>query len=338
MEHFKSILVTGGAGYVGAVLVPKLLKDGYRVKVLDLYLFGEDIFNEFRGHPNLEEIKGDIRDQNLLLSLIPGCDVVIHLACISNDPSFELNPSLGRSINYEAFPFLVKISKKSGVRRFIYASSSSVYGISDKNDVTEDHPLAPITDYSLYKALCEPILLSEQSSNFIPVVIRPATVCGYSPRQRLDLTVNIFTNHAVNLNRINVFGGSQMRPNIHIEDMTDLYLMLLKVPDELIAGKIFNAGYENYTVSEIAEIVRDVVMEEMPDKSQLEIDITPSNDYRSYHISSEKIKKELGFIPRRTIKDGVRDLVSAFKAGKIPNPMSEIRYYNIKTMQYYHLQ
>lgn len=339
MDKFKSTLfVTGGAGYVGAVLVPKLLREGYRVKVLDLYLFGEDVFNEFKDHPHLEEIKGDIRDQDLLRRIIPGCDAVIHLACISNDPSFELNPSLGRSINYEAFPFLVKMSKQSGVRRFIYASSSSVYGVSDKENVTEDHPLAPLTDYSKYKALCEPILLSEQSSDFIPVVIRPATVCGYSPRQRLDLTVNILTNHAINLQRVNVFGGTQMRPNIHIEDMTDLYLLLLKAPDNLVAGKIFNAGYENHRVGEIAEMVKAVVLEEMPDKNPLEIMITPSHDYRSYHISSEKIKRELGFVPRRSIKDGVRDLVKAFRTGKLPNPLTDIRYYNIKTMQYHQLQ
>lgn len=338
MERFRTILVTGGAGYVGAVLVPKLLKDGYFVIVLDLYLFGEAVFNEFKDHPHLKQIKGDIRDRDLLCSIIPGCDVVIHLACISNDPSFELNPSLGRSINYEAFPFLVKVSKESGVRRFIYASSSSVYGVSNKENVTEDHPLAPITDYSKYKALCEPILLSELSCDFIPVVIRPATVCGYSPRQRLDLTVNILTNHAVNLQRINIFGGTQMRPNIHIEDMTDLYLMLLKVPDTMIAGKVFNAGYENHSVAQIAEMVREIVEKEMPDKNPLEVVISPSNDNRSYHICSEKIKRELGFTPQKTIKDGVRDLVAAFKTGKIPNPMSEIRYYNIKTMQYYQLR
>lgn len=337
MDKFKStVLVTGGAGYVGAVLVPKLLKKGYRVKVFDLYLFGEHVFKEIQDHPNLEQVKGDIRDQNLLRDIMPGCEAIIHLACISNDPSFELNPSLSRSINYEAFPHLVKISKEKGVRRFIYASSSSVYGISDQENVTEDHPLVPITDYNKYKGLCEPILLSEQSSDFIPVVIRPATVCGYSPRQRLDLTVNILTNHALHLNRMTIFGGSQMRPNIHIEDMTDLYQMLLEIPTDLIAGKIFNAGYENHTIYEIAEMVREVVEDEMEIGKRLEIVTTPSDDRRSYHISSEKIKKELGFIPRRTIKDGIRDLIAAFQTGKIPNPMTDIRYYNIKTLQ--HLQ
>jgi nucleoside-diphosphate-sugar epimerase len=332
-KSLQQVLVTGGAGYVGAVLVPKLLAVGYRVRVLDLYIFGEDVLEGVKDHPNLEQIKGDIRDEALLRKVLPRCDAIIHLACISNDPSFELNPVLGRSINYEAFPPLVRIGKESGVRRFIYASTSSVYGISDAENVTEDRPLAPLTDYSKYKGLCEPILLEQQSPTFIPLVVRPATVCGYSPRQRLDLTVNILTNHAVNLGCIKVFGGTQMRPNIHIEDMVDLYLMLLDAPDDRIAGKTYNAGYENYSVSEIAHKVRNVVERNVPGRQQTEILTTPTNDNRSYHICSEKIKRELGFAPKRTIEDAVRDLVVAFCAGRIPNPMTDSRYYNIKTMQ-----
>jgi nucleoside-diphosphate-sugar epimerase len=332
-KSLPQVLVTGGAGYVGAVLVPKLLAAGYRVRVLDLYIFGEDALEGVKDHPNLEQIKGDIRDEPLLRRVLPGCDAIIHLACISNDPSFELNPVLGRSINYEAFPPLVRISKESRVRRFIYASTSSVYGISDAENVTEDCPLAPLTDYSKYKGLCEPILLEQQSPSFIPVVVRPATVCGYSPRQRLDLTVNILTNHAVNLGRIKVFGGAQMRPNIHIEDVVDLYLMLLEVPDDCIAGKTYNAGYENHSVADLAEMVRNVVQEEMPEKRRIEIVTTPTDDQRSYHICSEKIKRELGFVPKRTVEEAARDLVGAFRAGKIPDPMTDHRWYNIKTMQ-----
>lgn len=331
------MLVTGGAGYVGAVLVPKLLDNGYHVRVLDLYLFGTHVLDEVKAHPNLEQITGDIRDQTLLEQTLRGCDAVIHLACISNDPSFELNPVLSRSINYDAFGPLVSISKESGVNRFIYASTSSVYGVSDAEHVTEDHPLIPITDYNKYKGLCEPILLEHQSPDFTPVVIRPATVCGYSPRQRLDLTVNILTNHAVNVGRITVFGGEQMRPNIHIDDMVDLYVRLLELSDSLIAGKIYNVGYQNYTIAEIAERVRTVVQREVPGREHLEIATTPSDDRRSYHISSDKIKRELGFVPKRTIEDAVRDLVAAFQAGKLPHPMTEPRYYNIKMMQSLHL-
>ena len=329
----EQILVTGGAGYVGCILVPRLLNQGYKVKVLDLYIYGSGGLAAVQDHPNLVQIKGDIRDQELLRKSMPGCDAVIHLACISNDPSFELNPALSRSINYDAMGPLVRISKESGVKRFIYASTSSVYGVSEAKDVTEEHPLVPLTDYNKYKGLCEPILLEEQSKTFTTVVIRPATVCGYSPRQRLDLTVNILTNHAVNSGRINVFGGEQMRPNIHIEDVVDLYSMLLEVPDGKIAGKIFNAGYENHKVSEIADIVHEVVGQNLTDSRSIEIVTTPTDDKRSYHISSEKIKQELGYVPRRSIAEGASDLVRAFSAGKLPNPMDDIRYYNIKKMQ-----
>ncbi len=336
MSMIEQVLVTGGAGYVGAVLVPRLLNKGYRVRVLDLYIFGEHVLDGVKNHPNLEQIKGDIRDRALLRKILPGCDAVIHLACISNDPSFELNPGLSRSINYDAFGPLVRMSKENGVRRFIYASSSSVYGISDTENVTEDHPLVPLTDYSMYKGLCEPILLNQQSSDFTAVVVRPATVCGYSSRQRLDLTVNILTNHAVNLGRITVFGGSQIRPNIHIDDIVDFYLMLLEVPGELISGRIYNAGYENNTITKIAKMVQNVVQQEVPGGGKIEIVTTPSNDHRSYHISSEKIKRELGFVSKRTIEDAMRDLVAAFQVGDIPNPMTGDRYYNVKAMQ--HLQ
>ncbi len=337
MSAIEQVLVTGGAGYVGAVLVPRLVSKGYRVRVLDLYMFGDHALDAVKSHPNLEQIKGDIRDQALLRQVLRGCDAVIHLACISNDPSFKLNPALSRSINYDAFGPLVRMSKENGVRRFIYASSSSVYGISDAEKITEEHPLVPLTDYSKYKGLCEPTLLNQQSSDFITVVVRPATICGYSSRQRLDLTVNILTNHAVNLGRITVFGGNQMRPNIHIDDIVDLYLMLLQVPDQIIAGKIYNAGYENYTIAEIAKIVQDVVQQEVSGREKIEIVTTPSNDHRSYHISSEKIKRELGFVSKRTIEDAMRDLVAAFQAGDIPNPMTGDRYYNVKAMQYLQL-
>jgi nucleoside-diphosphate-sugar epimerase len=333
MKPIKSVLVTGGAGYVGAVLVPKLLANGYQVKVLDLFFFGEQALDGVRADPKLEIVKGDLRDQGLLKQALPGCDAVIHLACISNDPSFELDPELGKSINYDAFTPLVEIARDSGVHRFIYASSSSVYGVKEEENVTEDLPLEPLTDYSKYKALCEKDLQRYQSPDFTTVTVRPATVCGYSPRLRLDLTVNILTNHAINKGRITVFGGEQKRPNIHIEDVADLYVRLLGLPDAQIAGKTWNAGYENHRVREIAEIVRKVV-----GKDGVEVVTTPTDDHRSYHISSERIKRDLGFVPKHTIEDAVRDLKDAFGAGRIPNPMTDIRYYNIKTMQALKLQ
>ena len=215
---FNRIFVTGGAGYVGAVLVPRLLSEGYEVTVLDLMIYGEEVL---RSHPKLSLIKGDIRDKMLLKNSVPGHDCVIHLACISNDPSFELNPDLGRSINLDAFKPLVQISRDSGVERFVYASSSSVYGIKSEHDVHEEMAVEPLTDYSRFKADCETILLEQQSPEFTTVTIRPATVCGYSPRQRLDVVVNILTNLAYHRRKISVFGGEQLRPNIHIKDMVE---------------------------------------------------------------------------------------------------------------------
>ena len=333
MNKLKTVLVTGGAGYVGAVLVPKLLDKGYRVNVLDLYTYGTDIFDGIKDKSALEEIKGDICDVALLKKSLRGCDAVIHLACISNDPTFELNPGLSRKVNYDAFEPLVAISKESGVRRFIYASTCSVYGVSDAANVTEDHPLLPVTDYNKYKGLCEPILWKYQSPEFTAVTIRPATVCGYSPRQRFDLTVNILTNHAYNNNHILVFGGKQERPNLHIEDMADLYCLLLELSDEKIAGKTYNAGYQNRSVADIAEIVRRVMAEEFPGRPEITVETKPSDDIRSYRISSEKIKRELNFVPRHTIEDAVRDLIKAFKAGKFKDPLNNSRYFNIKTLK-----
>lgn len=327
MQKSCTVLVTGGAGYVGSILVPKLLAAGHRVKVLDLYAFGDDVLSSVQDDPNLEQIKGDMRDVSLLEKSLPGCDAVIHLACISNDPSFELDPGLGKSINYDAFFGLVDTSIKSGVKRFIYASSSSVYGIKDEDNVTEDLPLEPLTDYSKYKALCEDVLLAKRRKGFTTLILRPATICGYSPRLRLDLSVNILTNHAYNNRKITVFGGQQRRPNLHIEDMTDLYLETLQWPADAIDGRTFNAGFQNYKLIEIAEMVKEIVGEDV------EIVTTKTDDLRSYHISSAKIKRELGWEPKHTIQDAVSDLVAAFQAGKIPNSLTDPRYFNIKTMQ-----
>jgi nucleoside-diphosphate-sugar epimerase len=320
----KNVYVTGGAGYVGAVLVPRLLEKGYHVTVIDLMIFGEDVLPD---HPNLKVFKGDIRDTSILQKTIPGHDAIIHLACISNDPSFELNPALGKSINLDAFEPMVRIAKENGVKRFIYASSSSVYGIKEVTDVTEDMACEPLTDYSKYKALCETILEQYQSDDFTTVTIRPATVCGYSPRLRLDLTVNILTNLAINKSEITVFGGQQKRPNIHIKDICDYYIQILAMPAEKIAGKIFNAGYENYTVAEIANMVKKIIGD------HVKITTTATNDNRSYHISSEKIKRELGLKPGYTIEDAVVDLREAFKKGLVKDSLTDIRYFNVKLMQ-----
>jgi len=329
MSKLNKIYITGGAGYVGVVLTKKLLEQGYKVTVIDLMIYGEDVLPN---HENLTAIKGDIRDVELLNKTIPGHDAVIHLACISNDPSFELNPDLGKSINLDSFEPLVQISRDNGVKRFIYASSSSVYGIKEVENVTEDMELDPLTDYSKFKADCEKILQPYNSEDFTCITIRPATVCGYSSRLRLDLTVNILTNHAVNNGIIKVFGGDQKRPNIHIDDICDYYIKLLDIQAEKVGGKIYNAGYENHTVKEIAQMVKNIIGD------HVDIVTTPTDDHRSYHISSQKISNDLGLKPARTIEDAVKDLKVAFDKGLITNSFTDDKYFNVKLMQNIHLQ
>lgn len=322
-----NVMVTGGAGYVGSALIPALLEEGHKVTVLDLYLYGDDTFADYRSNPNLREVKGDLRDPAAVADALKGCDSVIHLACISNDPSYDLDPALGKSINYDAFLPLVRASKAAGVKRFIYASSSSVYGIKDEPEVTEDLPLEPLTDYSKFKALCEDELMAERAQGFTACVIRPSTVCGYAPRQRLDVVVNIFTNQAFNNGKIRVTGGPQKRPNIHILDMVRVYLHVLQQPDAKIDGKIWNAGDTNFPILQLAEIVRSVV------GPHVEIEVLPTNDPRSYHVSGKKIRDDIGFELKYTIEDAVRGLVDAFKAGKLPNSLTDPRYFNIQLMQ-----
>ena len=318
------IFITGGAGYVGSALVPKLLNAGHEVSVLDLMIYGEEVLDDDK---KLKKIKGDIRNTNLLKKIIPGHDVVIHLACISNDPSFELNPHLGKSINFDAFEPLVKISKLSGVSHFIYASSSSVYGIKEEKNVTEDMDLKPLTDYSKFKADCEKILNSYMSNDFITTTIRPSTVCGYARRQRLDLVVNILTSHAFHNREIKVFGGEQLRPNIHIDDMVESYLHLLISDKDKINGEIFNVGFKNQSVNDLANDVREVL------GMDIEIKQTKTNDNRSYHVSSEKIYRVIGFAPKYSVKDAVLDLKEAFEKKLLTNTFEDEMYFNIKRMQ-----
>ena len=326
----KKVLITGGAGYVGSVLTPQLLKAGYNVTVYDKLYFGNRLP---AGDPNLRVIEGDIRDTAKLAKAFAGIEAVLNLGCISNDASFELDEKLSTSVNLDAFEPMVIAAKKAGVKRFIYCSSSSVYGVSDKPEVTEDHPLVPLTLYNKYKGMCEPLLWKHQGPGFTCVTIRPATICGYSPRMRLDLSVNILTNHAINNHKITVFGGSQLRPNLHIQDMCDLYQLLLTAPDEKISGQTFNAGYQNQSIMDIAKIVRRVVKEEFPELGEIEIVTTPTDDIRSYHINSDKIARVLGFRPKHTIEDAVRDMCKAFKAGKLPNSMTDDLYFNVKRMK-----
>lgn len=328
------ICVPGGAGYVGSRLIPELLKSGHEVTVLDLFLYGEHVFDNYKNHPKLTQIKADIRDLESVEKSLKGCDAVIHLACISNDPSFELNPTLGKSINLDAFEPFVQLAKKQKIKRFIFASSSSVYGVKKESNVTEEMSLEPLTDYSSFKAECEKILFKYMSDDFFCTVLRPATVCGYAPRQRLDVVVNILTNLAYHTGKVKVTGGSQMRPNIHIEDMVRAYLHVLNSPKEKIQGEIFNVGSDNFTVLEIGKLVQAAVSKKRP----VTLTVEPTNDLRSYHVSSKKIAEKLGFMPQHSIEQAICDLMQAFETNKLPNSLEDIRYYNIKTMKAVNLQ
>ncbi len=310
---------------MGSTLVPKLLIKGYEVVVFDWFIYGEKVLSD---HENLRKVIGDIRDEEFLKQQLDGCDFVIHLASISNDPSFDLDRELSRKINFDASINLVKLSKRKKVKRFIFASTSSVYGVKKEHEITEDLSLDPLTDYSKYKALIEKYLLAKVTDDFTGVVIRSATVCGYSPRLRLDLTVNMLTIQALVNKKITVYGGGQKRPNIHIDDITDLYVKCLEYPAEKISGEIFNVGYDNMTVLEIAELVKSTLND-----SNIKIEVTETDDLRSYHISSKKIKEVLDFIPKKTIRDAILDIKEAYLAGKIPDPLTDKKYYNILTMK-----
>ncbi len=327
----KSIFITGGAGYVGSYLVPEFLKLGYKVTVYDIMYFGDDFLP--KENPNLKIIKGDIRDSKKLESACRDHEFFLHLACISNDASFELDEQLSTSINLDAFEPMVIAAKKSGIKRFIYASTSSVYGVSDKKDVKEDHPLVPLTLYNKYKGLCEPLLFKHTDENFEGVIFRPATVCGYAPKLRLDLSVNILTNHAVCNKKIMVFGGDQLRPNLHVKDYCDAVKLLITAPTNKIKNEIFNVGYQNMSISEIAILVKKVVEEIFPDNKKIEIEKTKSNDNRSYHINSDKIFNRLGFKAKRNIEEAVRDLCISFKKGLIKESFKNDFYYNVRRLK-----
>ena len=323
MNDLNKIFITGGGGYVGSNLVPKLLEKGYKVMVYDLFIYGDNVLDD---HVNLIKVKGDIRNEKLFKESVKGNDVVIHLACISNDPSFELNPTLGKSINLDPFDPIVKISKEENIKRFIYASSSSVYGVKSEKNVHEDMSLEPLTDYSKFKAICEEKLIKFKSDNFVVTTLRPATVCGYSRRQRLDVIVNILTNFAYNKNEIKIFGGSQLRPNININDMSNAYIKIIESRDDQINGEVFNVGLENYSVTKLSDIVKKII------GGNIKTTINETNDNRSYHISSEKISSILNFEFQYSIEDAVKDLKSAFDNNHLKDPLNNEYYYNIKRM------
>ena len=326
----SNLLITGGSGYVGSRLIYKLLDEtDHNIVNYDISLFGD---NHLPENKKFVYHKEDITDAKKFEEAIVknNIDTVLHLACISNDPTYELNSELSKRINYDCFENLVKISKKNNVKKFIYASTCSVYGISDSPNVVETNELKPITDYNKYKALCEPILMKYLDDNFVGIIIRPATVCGFSEKMRFDLTVNILTNYAYNKGYIRVFGGKQARPNCHIDDICDLYKKLIHDDITKFNGEIFNVGTENLKIIEVAKKVKSV-MENKLNKKDVEIRVEESADIRSYMINSDKIKNLLGFEFKKTVVDAIEDLCDAFEKNVIKDSFSD-EWSNIKVL------
>ncbi|WP_354682252.1 SDR family oxidoreductase [Cupriavidus necator] len=328
------VLVTGGAGYIGSRLVPKLLAAGYRVRVLDAQFFGNGL-DRFLGHPYLELIRGDIRDKPVIDEALQGAATVVHLAAVANDPSFNADPGLSRSINFDCLPHLMAGAKRAGCRRFIYASSASVYGINAAPLVDEHQPCVPVTDYNRYKAQGERLLFELTDASFETIAVRAATVCGWSARQRLDLTVNILTASALARGEITVFGGDQYRPNVHISDLARLYLVLVQRGSlGLFSGQPINAGEENHTVADIALQVKDVVDRYFG--MNVPVTTTESNDARSYRLDSRRLRQEFGFELVYGIRDAVLELCEQWQSGCFADSadvLTDIRYHNVRNMQ-----
>jgi nucleoside-diphosphate-sugar epimerase len=305
------ILVTGGCGFKGHVLVPKLLAKGHEVTVLDTQWFG----NFLEHHSNLFLIKGDVRSIDLIS--LKGMDCIIHLSSIANDPCGDLDPKLTWEVSALATMQLADKARRFGVKRFIYASSGSVYGVKEELQVTEELELKPLSEYNKTKMVSERVLLSYQNDMVVQIV-RPATVCGYSPRMRLDVSVNLLTMQALTERKITVFGGGQVRPNIHIEDIADVYLHLLEHPE--LTG-IYNAGFENISILDIAELVAKYL--------PTEITVSSSNDPRSYRINSDKLLST-GFKPKKKVEDAIKEIIQQFNSGVLLN---EDHFYNLRWME-----
>ena len=322
--RYQNIFITGGAGYVGSALVPELLKKGHHVTIYDLYLYGDTL----EPHQNLTQIKGDIRDKEAIQKAAEGCDALIHLACISNDPSFDLDPELGKSINFDAFQNIIDTCIKNNVKRLIVASSTAQYGIKPiETSVTEDTIAEPITDYAKFKIECEK-LLNKISVNFEYVFVRPATLCGYAPRLRLDLSVNILTINALVNKKIKIFGGNQMRPALNIKDMVRFYELMLEIDGSKIHQQAFNVATENITIQEIGYLVKNALGDD-----SITFEITSSDDNRSYHVNCDKMKTVLEFTCQYSLQDAVKSLQEAFQKGLIINGLENPYYYNVKRMK-----
>lgn len=321
------VLVTGGAGYIGSILTKKLIKHGYETIVFDNLIYTDFGVRDLKDNHLFNLVNSDIREKETFRKAVKGVDIVIHLAAIANDPSGELDPKLTQQVNFEVYPMLLEECIKAGVKRFLNASTFGVYGIKDGINITEDESLNPLKEYSVCKAKSEVLVKEANSSDFVGVSLRCATVCGWSPRLRLDLIVNTLAANAIAKKEIVVYGGDQKRPQIHIDDLTNYFIELMNIPAEKIFRKIFNAGGQNVTIMEIAQTIKEIMGENLKLKS------APSRfDERTYHVSSEKIFNELGLSPKKTISDAIKEIHYAYSIGFWEDP-ENIFFHNVKWMK-----
>jgi len=315
----STVLVSGGGGFVGTVLTDRLLNLGHRVKVLDTFWFGDFL----PAHSRLTKIAGDMRDARAVNTALEGVDTVIQLACLSNDPTSDLDPELTKSINFDACRDIIHAARDKGVRRFVYASSASVYGVRDEPNIVEDMALEPITLYSRYKAEIEDELFAIGDPNFTTVAVRNSTVSGFSPRMRLDLIISIFVRAALRKGLITIEGGNQLRPLIHMQDLVDFYVLLLDADHAKIHNQAFNVSSDNYKVIDVAKMVQERI--------SCELAFAGFTDPRSYHVDTSKVERMLGYRPSRTIESAIEEVRAALVDGRIDD--EDPRCYNIRHMK-----
>jgi nucleoside-diphosphate-sugar epimerase len=316
----KNVLVTGGNGYIGSNLIPKLLNIGLNVTCIDLMIYGDNLLPK---HPSLTMVKGDIRNLDMLKKFISQQDIVIHLAFVSNDPGNELDPGAAKSINVDSFRPLVELSVNSGVKRFIFLSSCSVYGIQS-GLVSESFSPNPLTAYASSKLECEIILQEYYSDKFSPVILRPATVCGVSRRQRLDLIINRMASHAFYERKILLRNKEQIRPSVHIDDLVSAIILMITSGKNKVSNKKFNIAFENRNVFNSAQLIQSVI------ECNIEVDPIKESDMRSYSVSSQKIMQHLDFKPQYSVKQAVIDLAKIFTSNTLLDPLHNPLYHSRK--------
>ncbi|MCD6471449.1 NAD-dependent epimerase/dehydratase family protein [bacterium] len=322
----NTVLVTGGAGYVGSVLVRKLLNKGYKVKVIDKLLFGDESIKELYNAPHFEFIKADLqKDNQEILKAVKNTDAIVHLAAIVGDPACAIQPDITIKTNYLATVNLAKICKNKGIKKFVFASTCSNYGASNKEKLKEESTLRPVSLYAESKIYAEKKLIKMTDKNFMPIIFRFSTLYGLSPRMRFDLVVNFLTMKAFVDKEITIFGGNQWRPFLHVSDVAQLIVNCLDTPFSKIKGQIFNVGSnkENYLIRDLGKIIKEVIPEVKVKY------IENSTDLRTYNVLFEKLEKTFNFKPTKTVKEGVKEIYDALKQGQFPNP-KDSKYYNHK--------